>query len=104
MAGAGTIKAIAPARMLRKGFQYMKMLKGGPIGAVGTVRSFMNVVKDIDFEEVRDRAERVPRMLILAPDDALAEQATNQLFGTVDRGGISIEAWADRESLDASRY
>lgn len=82
----------------------MKILKSGPIGAVGTVRSFMNVVKDIDFEEVRDRAERVPRMLILAPDQDLAEDATTRLFGTVDRDGINTESWGDRESLDATRY
>lgn len=82
----------------------MKVLKKGPIGAVGTVRSFMNVVKDIDFEEVRDRAERIPRMLVLATTQDLAEQATTQLFGTVDRNGVSTESWNGRESLDATRY
>jgi uncharacterized protein (DUF697 family) len=82
----------------------MKVLKKGPIGAVGTVRSFMNVVKDIDFEEVRDRAERIPRMLVLATSQDLAEQATSRLFGAVDRNGISTESWDDRESLDATRY
>jgi uncharacterized protein (DUF697 family) len=82
----------------------MKILKNGPIGAVGTVRSFMNVVKDIDFEEVRDRAERVPRMLIVATGDDLANEAAEQLFGSVDRDGVSIEAWGDRATLDATRY
>jgi uncharacterized protein (DUF697 family) len=82
----------------------MKILKNGPMGAVGTVRSFMNVVKDIDFEEVRDRAERVPRMLIVATSDELANEAAEQLFGPVDRGGVSVEAWGDRASLDATRY
>lgn len=82
----------------------MKVLKSGPIGAVGTVRSFMNVVKDIDFEEVRDRAERVPRMLVLATSLELAEDATTKLFGTIDREGISIEAWDDRPALDSTRY
>lgn len=82
----------------------MKVLKNGPIGAIGTVRSFMNVVKDIDFEEVRDRAERVPRMLILAADETLAQDAATRLLGAVDRGGVPVEAWGDRESLDATRY
>ena len=82
----------------------MKVLKNGPIGAIGTVRSFMNVVKDIDFEEVRDRAERTPRMLIVGRDEALAQEAATQLLGPVDRSGVSVEAWGDRESLDATRY
>jgi uncharacterized protein (DUF697 family) len=64
----------------------------------------MNVVKDIDFEEVRDRAERVPRMLIVATSDELANEAAEQLFGPVDRDGLSVEGWGDRESLDATRY
>src|SRR5690554_1675798 len=88
----------------RKGKGWMKILKNGPIGAVGTVRSFMNVVKDIDFEEVRDRAERLPRMLVLASERDLAEEAAMQLFGSIDRGGVSTEAWDDRESLDSTRY
>ncbi len=82
----------------------MKILKNGPIGAVGTVRSFMNVVKDIDFEEVRDRAERAPRMLVLGTDQPLAEDAATRLFGTIDRQGVSAEAWSGRPALDATRY
>jgi uncharacterized protein (DUF697 family) len=64
----------------------------------------MNVVKDIDFEEVRDRAERAPRMLVLSTDQQLADQATTRLFGSVDRDGITTESWGDRETLDATRY
>jgi uncharacterized protein (DUF697 family) len=82
----------------------MKIMKNGPMGAVGTVRSFMNVVKDIDFEEVRDRAERVPRMVVLASDVDLASEAADQLFGSIDRDGVAIEPWGDRETLDSTRY
>lgn len=84
----------------------MRMLKkgGGPLGAVGTVRSFMNVVKDIDFDEVRDRAETAPKTLIVAADQSLAENAASQLFGTDERDGVVLDVWEDGESIDASRW
>lgn len=83
----------------------MKMLKGGPIGAVGTVRSFMNVVKDIDFEDTRNRAEQVPAILVLAADADLVQKAANLLFGKDDRNGVVARSWSDAEaSYDPSRY
>lgn len=83
----------------------MKMLKGGPIGAVGTVRSFMNVVKDIDFEETRNKAEQVPKILVLASDTELVQKAADLLFGEDDRNGVVARAWADAEQdFDPTRY
>lgn len=83
----------------------MKMLKGGPIGAVGTVRSFMNVVKDIDFEETRNNAEQVPSILVLASEGELVQKAANLLFGEDDRNGVVARAWADAEQdFDPTRY
>lgn len=83
----------------------MKMLKGGPIGAVGTVRSFMNVVKDIDFEEVRNNAEQVPSILVLASEGDLVQKAANLLFGEDDRNGVVARPWADAEQdFDPTRY
>ena len=83
----------------------MKMLKGGPIGAVGTVRSFMSVVKDIDFEEVRNNAEQVPSIMVLASDTELVQKAANLLFGEDDRNGVVARAWADAEQdFDPKRY
>lgn len=83
----------------------MKMLKGGPIGAVGTVRSFMNVVKDIDFEETRNNAEQVPSILVLASEGDLVQKAANLLFGEDDRNGVVARAWADAEQdFDPTRY
>lgn len=78
----------------------MKMLKGSPLGAVGTVRSFMNVVKDIDFEEVRDRAEQMPRMQVIAPTEDLANEAIASLFGDGNHQGASAESWNDRSTFD----
>lgn len=83
----------------------MKMLKGGPIGAVGTVRSFMNVVKDIDFEETRNKAEQVPSILVLGPDTELVQKAADLLFGEDDRNGVVVRAWPDAEQdFDPVRY
>lgn len=83
----------------------MKMLKGGPIGAVGTVRSFMNVVKDIDFDEARNRAEQIPTMLVLAPSDDLAQEAATKLFGEDDRNGVTARDWdSAKGSFDPTRY
>lgn len=83
----------------------MKFLgKGGGLGAVGTVRSFMNVVKDIDFDEVRDRAEQVPKTLVIATDEVLGQDATIQLFGETARQGVQTEAWRDGNAIDPSHW
>lgn len=83
----------------------MKMLKGGPIGAVGTVRSFMNVVKDIDFEETRNKAEQVPSILVIASETTLVQKAADLLFGEDDRNGVVARSWSDAESsFDPTRY
>lgn len=83
----------------------MKMLKGGPIGAVGTVRSFMNVVKDIDFEETRNNAEQVPSILVLATGGDRVQKAANLLFGEDDRNGVVARGWEDaKQDFDPTRY
>jgi uncharacterized protein (DUF697 family) len=78
--------------------------KGGALGAAGQVRNFMNLVKEIDFDEVRERAEQPPRTLVIAADASLAEDAANQLFGPETRIGIELKAWSEGENLDASRW
>ncbi len=83
----------------------MKMLKGGPMGAVGTVRSFMNVVKDIDFDETRDKAEQVPSILVLASDGDRVQKAADLLFGEDDRNGVVARPWPDaQQDFDPTRY
>lgn len=82
----------------------MKALKRGPLGAVGTVRSFMNVVKDIDFDEVRDRAEDRPRVLVIGADGSLARDAVTQLFGDGDHAGVEARAFEDGQSIDSGRW
>lgn len=83
----------------------MKLLKGkDAMGPVGTVRSFINVVKDIDFDEARDRAEQAPRTLIIAASEDRAEDAATQLFGSGSRPGVDLRTWREGDSVDASRW
>lgn len=83
----------------------MKMLKGGPLGAVGTARSFMNVVKDIDFEETRNRAEQVPSIMVIAVSTDQVQAAADLLFGEDDRNGIVARSWNDAQSeFNPTRY
>ena len=83
----------------------MKMLKGGPLGAVGTARSFMNVVKDIDFEETRNRAEQVPSIMVIAVSPDRVQAAADLLFGEDDRNGIVARSWSDAQAgFDPTRY
>jgi uncharacterized protein (DUF697 family) len=85
----------------------MPLLKGkagGALGAVGQVRNFMNLVKEIDFDEVRERAEQPPRTLVIAADTLLAEDAASQLFGSETRNGVELKTWTEGDSLDGSRW
>jgi uncharacterized protein (DUF697 family) len=73
-------------------------LIGGPLAAVGTVRNFMTVMKEISFDEEREQAERMPRILIIAADLAAADRIGDDLTGTYDSPAIT--AWT---SADAGR-
>jgi uncharacterized protein (DUF697 family) len=83
----------------------MPSLKGsGALGALGAVRGFMSVVKEIDFDEVRDRAEQAPRTLVVAADQGRAEEAASRLFGDATRTGVELREWRDRDNLDGSHW
>lgn len=73
-------------------------------GAVGTVRNFMSVVKEINFDEVRDRAEQVPKVLVLSTDDGAARDAVGRLFGDQVERYVETRVWSDSERTDVSRY
>ncbi len=55
-----------------------------PLGAVGTLRSFVSVLREISFDEVREQAEQPPRLLVLAPT---ADEATRLATALVGAGG-----------------
>ena len=46
-----------------------------PIAAVGSVRNFMNIVKEVNFDEIKERAAQAPRVLVVSRTQAEAERA-----------------------------
>jgi uncharacterized protein (DUF697 family) len=60
------------------------MAKGtsSKLGMIGSVRNFVNVVREIDLDEVRANAEMAPRLLVLAPSEEDAEKLAELLVGT----------------------
>jgi uncharacterized protein (DUF697 family) len=73
------------------------------LGAFGTVKNFMNIVKEVDFDEVRGRAETPPSILLCARDASLAETFARQVLGedalrVVD---VRTEWFGD---IDGSKY
>jgi len=75
-----------------------------PIAAVGSVRNFMNIVKEVNFEEIRDRAERAPRILVIARTETLARSATDSLFGEGMDAYVDFRVGDQVERIDLGRY
>jgi len=73
-------------------------------GAIGTVRNFMGVVKEINFDDVRDRAEQVPRVLVLSTDMGAAVGAAIRVFGDQPQRYVETRAWSDSDKTELSRY
>jgi len=72
--------------------------------ALGVARNFMSVVKEIDFEEVRERAESSPRFVVIAPQEEEAREAALAIFGSTNDRDIEIRA-ANRElAFEKSRF
>ncbi|MBA2277732.1 MAG: hypothetical protein H0W06_08185 [Chloroflexia bacterium] len=59
-----------------------RVKSGGALGVIGSIRGFMSIVKEINFDEVRERAELSPRLLVLADSTENAEAVRNVVFGT----------------------
>jgi len=76
----------------------------GAFGAVGTVRNFMSVVKEINFDEVRDRAEQVPKVLVLSTDSAAALEAAIRVFGDQPERYVEARTWSESGTTDLTRY
>lgn len=51
------------------------------VGALGALRSFVGVLRELSFDEVREQAETPPRLLVLGPDPALARRLGVALVG-----------------------
>lgn len=75
-----------------------------PLAAVGSVRNFMNIVKEVNFDEIRERAEQVPRILMIARTQEQAETAANLIFGEASDRYIEHRFGERVERIDTSRY
>jgi uncharacterized protein (DUF697 family) len=74
----------------------------GPLNAVSSVRNFFDVVKEISFDDVRDAAERMPRITIVAPSIEKAEAIGTALTGV--SGSPAVTAGTlDLKSVDLMR-
>ncbi|MGC4192554.1 MAG: hypothetical protein QM589_15540 [Thermomicrobiales bacterium] len=80
--------------------------KSGVFGAVGSLKNFVNVVKEVDFEEVRARAERVPSIIVVSSDADHAFKAAMDIFGDRPERYVEVKGVSAGESmrLDAYRY
>ncbi|MGB3329548.1 MAG: hypothetical protein WBA46_11370, partial [Thermomicrobiales bacterium] len=79
---------------------------GGVFGAVGSLKNFVNVVKEIDFEDVRARAERVPTIILISSDADHAFKAAVDIFGERPERYVEVKGVpaGDTVRLDAHRY
>ncbi len=60
----------------------------GALGAIGSVRNFVNVLKEIRFDEIRESAEQAPSLLILAQRDDHARAVAQVLAGEHHRAQV----------------
>lgn len=78
----------------------------GLFGAVGSLKNFVNVVKEVDFEEVRARAERVPTIIVIASDADHAFKAAVDIFGERPERYVEVKGVPEGQAvrIDAHRY
>jgi uncharacterized protein (DUF697 family) len=57
------------------------MTKRSKLGMMGNVRSFVNVVREVNLDEIRAKAELAPRILVTAPNVEDAEKIAALIAG-----------------------
>ncbi len=77
--------------------------KGQRMGSIGTIRSFMSVLREMSFDDVRRDAERSPRLLVLAPDEATASGIAGRLTGEATASGVATAGFQGGVT-DPQRY
>lgn len=74
-----------------------------PLGALGTVRGFLSVVREVDFDEVRGRAETPPAVLVVADAQERAGRFVSTVFGADAIRFVDVRTdWFG--DVDGSRY
>lgn len=75
-----------------------------PLSAVDSARNFMNIVKEVNFDEVRERAEQAPRVLVVSREHAEAEEASNAVFGESATHLVELRAGEQASTVDPMRH
>lgn len=65
------------------------MAMSSKLGTIGSVRSFMNIVREINLDELRANAELAPRLLVTASNVEDAENIADLIAGTADSPYLS---------------
>jgi uncharacterized protein (DUF697 family) len=73
------------------------------VGALGNVRGFMHIVKEVDFDEVRSRAETGPRVLVAADERSRAESLVSAVLGKSAMQQVDLRT-EGHDRIDGSRY
>jgi uncharacterized protein (DUF697 family) len=68
--------------------------KGSRFGKIGSLRNFVSVVREINFEEIRASAELPPRLLVLAPTEAEAEEIGDVVAGAPHSPFVFVASFA----------
>lgn len=75
-----------------------------PIAAVGSVRNFMSLMKEVNFDEIRDRAEQAPRVLVVGRTEDQAHTAARGVFGHEGDQYIELKSGERASNIDSGRY
>lgn len=82
----------------------MRQLGGKGLGSVNSVRNFMNLVREIDFDEVRERAEQPPRVMVIGSSDDAARTTADVIFGSDTGRSVEVRGIDGEREIDAARY
>ncbi len=75
-----------------------------PLSAVDSARNFMNIVKEVNFDEVRERAELPPRVLVVARNADQATTTGQVVFGPNVSGLIDFRSGDQIPTIETSRF
>jgi len=77
--------------------------RGQRVGPLGTIRTFVSVLREMSFDQVREEAELVPRLLILAPDEETAGRLGEALTGPEGTKAVTAKA-LDAQLRELGRF
>jgi hypothetical protein len=75
-----------------------------PLSAVDSARNFMNLVKEVNLDEIRERAELPPRILVVARNADQASKMGRIVFGSESANLLEFRSADQVGSIETSRY